>query len=305
MGFVLIQIVVMLTASFKLLQIIVIVAFAVIVSISGCRHKSNNENTLLKSLDMGITESSQTINKSNSGIYKAIKTKTADPVTSERAVEVLAKADSLRKKAERITNLLSKYKQKIASSEIEMNDSDLSVNLFEQIRNYNSDLVSVDSLFRNAAIANQLKLNKIEDAGLHIFKKNLLNVGVSSQSVFISKLIADVIIDENLLLIQLHDKLRTQGKCVFISPIVSVSSTVISNNDSIEILAGIGHFEAPRRSKMIVDGVTIYSDANGLFIYKYKPKGKKGRIIIPVQVFYTDADGNDAVTETKLTLTVK
>ncbi|NCU02386.1 MAG: hypothetical protein GXC73_00220 [Chitinophagaceae bacterium] len=295
----------MLTASLKSLQFVVFVAFAVIVSISGCVQSINNESVLVKSLDIGITESSETIKRSNSGIYEAIKMKAADPVTSERAIAVLVKADSLRKKAERIKNLLSEYKNKIAADKIEMNDADLSDMLFEQIRNYNSDLVNVDSLFHTTAMANRLKLNNIEAAGLHLFEKNLLEVGVFSQSVFINKLIADVVIDENTLLNQLYDRLWTQGKCVFISPIVGISSSVISINDSVEILAGIGHFEAPRRSKMIVDGVTVYPGANGLFIYKYKPKGKRGKSIIPVQVFYTDADGNDAVTEMKLTLTIR
>jgi hypothetical protein len=130
-------------------------------------------------------------------------------------------------------------------------------------------------------------------------------MGEIYQSIFIDKLSADAIIDENTLLNQLHNELRVQKKCVFISPIVSISSTVVSINDSVEISAGIGYFEAPKHSKMIIEGVTIYPTPNGLFIYKYKPTEKKGRKIIPVQVFYTDMDGNEAVTETKITVTVK
>lgn len=73
----------------------------------------------------------------------------------------------------------------------------------------------------------------------------------------------------------------------------------------LRLSAGIGYFEALKRSKMIVDGVIIYPDPNGLFIYKHKPANKKGQKIIPVQVFYTDMDGNETVTETKMPVTVK
>lgn len=276
---------------------------ATIITLSSCMN--DNTQILLQNLETGILESSGTIQKGSTTIYESIKIKCSDPTTRELAISILQKADSVRYKTERIRIFFSGYKRKINASRLGMSDDDLSKNLFEQMKIHNNDLANLDSLFGVMSATQQLKLRRFEVEGFGLFEKNLRGVGESYQSIFLEKLNADALIDENTLLNHLHNKIRVPRKCVFISPIVGISSTVISINDSVEISAGIGYFEAPKRSKMIVDGVIIYPAPNGLFIYKYKPGKKKGRKIIPVQVFYTDMDGNETVTETKITVTVK
>lgn len=290
--------------SFRPIQQIALVILLLTV-ISGCIQKRSNIQTLLETLDVSILEGSEVIQKSTNAIYESIKSKREDPVTKEQALIILKKADSVRNYTKKIQLDLAAYKKKIVSKGITMNDSDLSSKLFKLIKKHNSDLLNMDILFDTIAIKTQLKLYRFESRGFHLFEKNLAGVGDAYQSIFIDKLCADAVVDENTLLNHLHSQLRSYGKCVVISPIVGISSAVISLGDSIEIYAGIGYFESVKGSKMIVDGVTVYPAKNGLFAYQYKPIEAKGKKIIPVQVYYIDMDGNDVVTETKIAVTVK
>ena len=289
--------------TFRPLQFIVPV---LIVVISSCSEKSDNIQTLLNNLHAGTVGSNETIQRSNTTIYESIKIKSSDPATTEQAIAALHKADSVRNKTERIRSFFLHLRRKINEDKFVMNDADLSAKVFEQIRNHNKYLIGVDSLFGIAATRKQLKLSHFETKGLRLFEQNLIGIEKPYQSLFFDKLSADAVIDENILLNNLHNQLAvTSRRCVFISSIVGVNTTVISLGDSVEILGGVGYFESMKNSKMIVEGKTVYPNEKSLFVYKYPPADKKGIKIIPVQVFYTDMDGNDVVAETKMKITVK
>lgn len=276
---------------------------ASIITLSSCMN--DNTKILLQNLETSILESSRTIQESSTTIYESIKNKCSDPSTRELAIVGLQKADSVRYKTERIRIFFSSNKRIINSNRLDMSDGDLCKSLFEQIKIHNNDIASVDSLFAVMSPKEQLKLRRLEDGGFLLFEKNLRGVGETYQSIFLEKLCADALIDEKTLLNRLHNEIRVPRRCVFISPIVGISSTFISIGDSVEITAGIGYFESMKRSKLIVDDTTIYSSENGLFSYKYKSTGKAGRKVVPVKVFYTDMDGNDVISETKFNLTVQ
>lgn len=214
----------------------VLLIAASIITLSSCMNDNGNTQILLKNLEAGILESSETIQKSSTTIYESIKIKCSDPTTRELAISILQKADSVRYKTERIRIFFSGYKRKINASRLGMSDYDLSKNLFEQMKIHSNDLANLDSLFGVMPTTQQLKLRRFEFEGFGLFEKNLRGVGELYQSVFLEKLSADALMDENTLLNHLYNEIRVPKKCVFISPIVGISSTVISINDSVEII---------------------------------------------------------------------
>lgn len=271
----------------------------------GCRSKMDDEKFILDSLEAGLIESSKVIQKNSAVVYESIENKTDDPSSSEIAEKYLIKADSVRKKTATMCLMITSVKQKLKEENSEKRRSELGDSFFNRIKQLYDELLITDTVFTSRYLRNDLQTPKSLAMEFGRFRGYFEDFSSNQISAILSKLTGDILIDENILLNRLHSAIWIPRRCVFVSPIIGMNSAVISVGDSVEITAGVGYFESMKRSKLIVDNVTVYPSENGLFVYKFKPNGKAGKKVIPVKIFYTDMDGNDVTSETKINVTVK
>ena len=261
-----------------------------------CRN-SHNDDCLLQHIDEGLAQSNRLIRLASSDILEVIKQKTYQPVIAERAREIYLKAVTIQQQTDSIFNYIEWFKNSIkqnASSNIALKNI---VGLHTRLIGYKRKVISVDKrLARDVASEIFIVSKEIDSSNevLATLKKLLLNQPAFAAITYLRRIENNLSIDEQTALKFLHDQVTPLiDHFTVFSAIVGQNAQILEAGKILEVTAGIGSFTRYPIARITVDGHLISLNEKGFAIYQIKTLKKPGFYSVPVQIKFTDQDGNE------------
>lgn len=297
--------------SFPQLSILVVLSiFQLAVSCSG---RTPNDLYVVKSLKNGLEFSNLEMKRQNEIFFNSFEGKTKLPETKQKAELLLPAMLRIREVMASVIYDIEKAQIDLRAEASSKNETEAfyheddldavkylfiqkkrATYLFRKIKNYRDLLL--DSIRNNADFLNNrlidIPLNDSEDKELDNFTEFFKNQPAIAADAFLERLKNDVLLNEKRLLSSINDRMASPYIHWMSEPLIGVSSEYVKSNDELLLTAGIGGFRYFPNSYMIVNGNKILPNEKGVFAYSFKVNGKPGKYKVPVEITYTEADGN-------------
>jgi hypothetical protein len=288
------------------MQRIIKVVFIVILQLllfNACSTNQSNGN-IVDELNLGLIESNNVIGTANETIVEALRMKTNEFITKEKAKAWLPKAELTLKLSkdqfqylEGLKNMLkdSANKGKTANEILSLKDENKQ--LLIGYSKYLETLLGVDPKI-SEQIGNEVKrlhqfLSQPFDSK-KITSNYLLSAGRPETISIFSKLQNNVLRMANICLLFCLNQIGYvdgPGSYTSFEAIVGQNPQILKAGGELEITAGLGSFSRAKIPKIIIGDREIQLNEKGLGIYKFKTSKKIGQYSLPVKVEFIDEDG--------------
>lgn len=281
------------------------VVLSVLLFLSSCSGKSDNNKDVIKALQESMENSNTSINMSSAEILQSLGEKSRDYATKERAGIWLPKAQEIQKLSENIFNYIEGFK-KTSKVSVETTNE-----LFARLIKYREDILAVDSSIRYDFDKNIILVTKTFDTAKQTendFHNTFFrNSTLLATSAMLAKLQNNIKIIENKTIAYCHNKIGSldgEGYFSSFSTIVGQSSSYVKAREAIEITAGVGSFSRAAQPKIAIKGIPIIVNYNGIGHFKFKASNKPGKHFVPVKIEFTSQDGINETHEFTVEYTV-
>jgi hypothetical protein len=131
------------------------------------------------------------------------------------------------------------------------------------------------------------------------------NLTTSAALTRLSQFQNNVKLAENMLIQFCNDKVSSG--CDYYSSysvLVGQNKGYFKAGERLQITAGVGTFSHAAMPIIIIDSKTVDIDATGVANYKFKVVSKPGKYTVPVQINFTDQDGNSQTVKKDVEYTI-
>ena len=263
-----------------------------------CKQKENVESNI-NSYTNAVLLSSQEIIKDKIKInWYRLKEKQYRPQTKDSALVYLPKAESAIALGDNIIDYLNTLKEKVK----EQNNLDTKDSLFEKLKDYEVNILKIDSnanqIFDDAILlldttSGFKKMNKEQFENQ--FLKGITTIDYLS---FVNSLKANIVYNEAKMVEYFDLSCEfTDGDGFYerYEPMVSQNSKHFKCDETLEITAGVGSFSMAAQPKFTINGSDVEVDDVGVAKYKMKVAKEKGKHIVPVKVSFTKPNGEKQI----------
>lgn len=279
--------------------------FAVMLFLSACSGKSDNNKEVIKALQESIENSNTSINVSSTDILHSLDEKTRDYATKERASIWLPKAQQIQKLSEEVFSYIEGLKKSIKINAETANE------LFARLMKYKEDILAVDSSVRYEFARNIILISRSFDTTKQTVNNFNNTFFRNSDPLLISAMLIrlqnSIRVIENRTITYCHSQIgQTDGDGFFdsFSAIAALSSSFVKAGDRIEVTAGMGSFSTQARPVITVNHQNVPLMETGAAVYSFKASNKPGKHFVPIKIDFYDQDGNKQYVRKQLEYTV-
>lgn len=285
-----------------------------------CSRRTPNDLYVVKSLKTGLEQSNLYIQRENEMIVNSIELKSQLPETKQKAEIFLPEVLEVREIVAGVIKEINRSQRDIrlqasfeSETEAVYQEDNLDVikrlfiqqkradSLFQVIKNYKRELIKI-SKNRGEFISKMLIDIPLNGSGLKEsdnFVEFFKNQPAIAADAFLERLKNDVLMNEKRILSSINDRWVNDYIHWMPTPLIGLSSEYVRSNDELHLTAGIGNFRYFPNSYIIVNGNKILPNERGVFTYRVKVSGSPGKYKVPVEITYTEADGNtQSITKT-------
>jgi gliding motility-associated protein GldM len=278
-----------------------------------CTNNSKNNLTVFKALDESLVKSNQVIKQSNQDIYHGLEEKLKDPSTSAKAGIWQPRAMQIQKLSQDMINYIDNLKTELEkeaglTEKGSFNEADVSAvnrlfskkgkgeELYTKLIKYKQDVFAIDLLISNTfekTITITTNASEITEDEKKFTKTLFTEIPTIAALAMLTKFQNNVRITENKTIMFCFQQIGSfvEDFTTF-SAIVGQSSKYLRAGDEVEIIAGVGAFSRIAKPEIVIKGKIIPIDETGTATVKFRASGKPGNYFVPVQISYTDQDGN-------------
>lgn len=286
---------------------------AIIITFTGCSRRTPNDLYVIKSLKTGLEHSNIYIQRESETIFNSFELKRQFPETKQKVDILLPEMLKAREIISGVIKEIDKAQMDLRSeasfkneTETVYHEDNLDVvkrlfiqqkradSLFQIIKNYKRELITINKNsgdFINKMLID-IPLNGSGLKELDNFVEFFKNQPAIAADAFLERLKNDVLLNEKRMLSSINDRMVNDYIHWMPEPLIGISSEYVKSNDDLHLTAGIGVFRCFPNSYMIVNGNKILPDEKGVFTYSFKINGSPGKYKVPVEITYTEADGN-------------
>jgi gliding motility-associated protein GldM len=278
-----------------------------------CTNNSKNNLTVFKALDESLVRSNYLLGISCENTCRVMEDKLNDPSTNYRATVWYAKAMQIQKLSRGVINYIEDLKMELKkeaglTEEGIFKEGDLNIvnrffsknakgeEFFTRLQKYKKDVLAIDDLIMNEFEKTTTLTTKEFDVskGGKTFTETFLNEVTTIEGLtMLSKFQNNIRVIESRTILFCREQIPSSERFYeYYNGIVSQNSSCVKTGEEIEITAGIGAFSSFPKPEIIIGGRKIPIDETGAAISKFKAIGKPGKHFVPVQISYTDQDGN-------------
>ncbi len=277
----------------KVLSAIVMTSLIFLASCS-----NNNNQVLIEQISTSVYLNNEFIELSTLKDLRALEANLTDPVRQQRT-EVWQPISL--KLHEKTSKVVEQINLEIDTSSSPQNKSDLTI-LETKIEDLNKTLSNIEPEI-------VLTFNKvIKDFGST--KIILINQALNEKNKETKKLLLNTLKNKALLLenkIVGFCKMKTEGGCILrfdkFSALIGQNTNQLKRGEILEISAGVGTYSMAAQAKISFDGIIIPT-INGVANYKLKANVPPGKHAIPVNIVYTNENGETVTRKFNIDYTV-
>jgi hypothetical protein len=282
----------------------------------GCSNSaaSRQQEKLLAQLDSNQVVMTEFTRQQTGEVLKIMNDKLQDPALSERAKIWQPRARQITDHTKAITASIEKIISQLDTFTVYdlFTRHNEGRDLFTQLVKYKSNVLKADERIYtefNKKIMPSINLadsNSEIAAGKYI-KQNISHLSRKEAIVLLHKLEQQATLTECRLISYCnnHIALGCMLSMEISSVLVSQSSTILQQGETLTIAAGIGSFSAKAQPKIIINGKLIDREDDPVAYYKMKITQGKGKYSIPVHIDYIDENGIAASHEVIVDYTVR
>jgi len=271
-----------------------------LVLFSSCSQVTNN--SIVGELNSSLVASNEVIGITNKNIVDALRFKTTESITRQKAGEWLPKAEKISELSSEQNQYLDKLKNILRGS-LGTNKESTNVlssgnngnSLFQNYKEYLKNILSVDSNMY-ARIGDDVRT--IHQSGMQDNTKGF-TTDVSSASKeevisFITKLQNNIVRMENKCLAFCFEQIGYvdgPGSYTSFEAILGQNAKIVKAGDELEITTGLGSFDRSKQPKITVGEKIVAVNERGFGVYKFRTSKKLGEYSLPVKIEFIDQDG--------------
>jgi hypothetical protein len=295
---------------------------AIIITFTACSRRTPNDLYVVKSLKTGLEHSNIYIQRESETIFNSFELKRQFPETKQKVDILLPEMLKVREIVSVVIKEIEETQRDLRSetsfkngTETVYHEDNLDVvkrlfieqkkaaSLFQIIKNHKGDLININK--NNSDFISKMLIDiPLNGSGLKEldnFVEFFKNQPAIAADAFLERLKNDVLLNEKRMLSFINDRMVNDYIHWMPEPLISISSEHVKSNDELHLTAGIGAFRYFSNSYMIVNGNKMLPNEKGVFTYSFKINGKPGKYKEPVEITYTEADGNS----TSITRTIE
>lgn len=294
-----------------------------------CVDRIKTDLIAYKGLDEGLLNSNISISYQTETIMASIEDRMTDPRTSEKAAMWYGTAKKVFELSNQaclyIENLKKELKKEAGGEEKNIEsireDDKIAVRLlfitkgkasalYDRLVKYKKDLLTVDSAiesnFVNLLPTTTGYFESSRNKGDEFFITFFNDLPAVAALAILSKFQNNIRVSENKVIEFCHNQTSRRPTCDFgrYSALAAINSCFIKPGEPVEIVAGVGTFRDSFRPTVVIRGKNIPIDIDGLAHYKFVGSDKPGKHLIPVEISYTDIDGNEKMVTKEISYTV-
>jgi hypothetical protein len=295
--------------------------------ISACSSKRNNELKILKELNRSLENSNMTIQKSSEVIYHTLENKLVDPASFEKAKIWEPKGKKVyelsREMFNYINDLKNDLKRESSDSKDKWKDSFEGNNkkavksffikngkgndLYKKIIDYKEGILAIDSEIRKEfsesiiAVTEEFDTLQIKkDFTDYYFRK----ASVMQAMSLLTKFQNNIKVSENRVIAYCNHRVASHEPFyTSYSAIIGQSAQIVKPGAIIEITSGVA-FSSKTKPEIIIEGKNVQLNEMAFAKYKRKSPIRPGNYKIPVIISYTDEYGKKQTLEKEVEYTV-
>lgn len=264
----------------------------------GC-HNSQDSTALLQQVDDGLLQSNQQIRLGSSEILEAIKLKTYEPATAERAKKIYPEASSLQNETDSIFKYIESFRSLLNQNGSSHLGSKNIKELHGKLADYKRKVLSLDDRLSEDLSGKIFVVSEKIDSSnqvLTALEDYLLNKQPSDAKAYLRLIENSLAMDEQKVMKFLHYRTTPiiDNYTVF-EAIVGQNTRVLTAGETLEIMAGLGKFSTRKLPVISVRGSIVPINEKGLAVCKIRTSSRPGHYSIPVQIKFTDEDGKEQI----------
>ena len=266
-----------------------------LIFLNACKDSDKNDSLIFEELNESLENSNRIAENSVILQLNALKEKLRDQAFAIKAKYWYDKADTIHLLSKQIIVFLDSLQSKNKKTIDEKLDKKLEV-LFEKLKNYKIAVIKLDTVFsrefgRKGNIISTKFLGQFE-TGKEFAEKSFKQFTNENALTKLLEFENDIRVAENDLI--------TFGSIQFggcdlaftrIRAIVYQNKSHLVPGEDLIINAGIGSYSTACMPSYKFAENNVNMNENGLGIYKIKVENKPGKYIIPVEIGYTDLNG--------------
>lgn len=279
-------------------------AFALfILFLASCSSNPKRDIEIVKALNESIESSNKMLSISIMDEMISLRDKLEEPGSTERAKIWYPRAERIQQLSKDVFDYIENRKNEISTISIKSSE------LFEELENYQKQILQVDSKITNE-FRKSIKLfigsidysNKGQE---ELFKDYFKNIPYESMIALLNKLQNNIKINELKIITFCNEHVgRMDGGVYGIASVVTQSSMVLRPKDTIEISAGILTFDKRFNPKIFIYEKEIDTRGEGFAFHKIRVASRPGKYYVPVKINYTDQNGKTITIQKEIEYTV-
>jgi gliding motility-associated protein GldM len=313
------------------LPVLLAVSIFIAVFFTSCADRIKTDLNVYKALDESLINSNKIINAASEQEFRFLQDKMSDPASSEKAKPWYPKAKLIQELSEDVYNYIERLKTDLKKEaglkSVEgtesfreadknavirlFNKNSKGNELYERLQKYKTDVLAVDSgmlsTFENTLLITTQAFESGQNNQQDFTKTIFDDIPVIAAIAMLSKFQNNVKIIENKTVAFCNSKVASydsHGYYSSYSIFAAISSGCVKAKEEIEITAGIAAFSKLALPIVIINGKNVPLDEIGAAIYKFKASDKPGKHIVPVEISFTDQDGQKQTVTKNIEYTV-
>lgn len=275
------------------LPIITILALTLI----SCSDSSKTDKEIIKEMEKSLERSNRFIGFSTDMHLRRLEEDEKDPVTTEKAKIWLPVAKEIADVSNKVYDNLEALRklEKIGNKEAD--------SLIGNLKQYEEKILSANERIKHEFAEWAIFQNDSFNKNGH--KRKLISNNPASSHAFLTNIQNHFKRLENVTVTYCGEHINRHLRFDnFYSAIVSQNSTILKQNENLEIITGMGIFTAQASPTIFINGKKAESDGHAQFVRKIKVPSKPGNYSVPVKIKYFDHFGSEQTMERNVEYTV-
>lgn len=259
----------------------------------GCKGK-NDDAAILQQIDEGLVQSNRLTQTSTANILQAWQNKIDDPTTSEKAKLMQPEATAIHTLSVTMLTYIDSLKSLLPRR---TSINELATEFYAKLYRFKQATLSVDKRVSEATgpsfVLISMEMDSAKD-GKEKFAQLISHSSIPELSVYLNHIRHNIFTAEQKMIRALFEQIayHVPHHDEFFEAIVAQNAKVLETGATLEITAGMGSFSRYPVAKITIDGHQTPLNEKGLVVYKMKASKKPGFYSIPVEIRFTDQDGN-------------
>jgi hypothetical protein len=289
----------------------------IVIASIACR--TRQDESRLKWINESLVNSNEVIANQTSRIYESLQQKMRDPRQFNSRIWG-PKADTIQQATKDILTYIDSLKIAINNQTGNrlFEELEKTKELSGRLANYKKDVLGV---FKPAAYAHNVWLHTQMIKDLQGFDRSLpLNADLLTDTTKIPSFKDATVLTALTLLNKIENDVRITEQtlaaycsmlgitsyCGFTldMPMAVQSSHCLKSGQLLEITAGVGVFSREANPRIMINGISVPVESEGVGVYHLRAPKKPGEYTVPISMEYSKSDGSKVMVHKKITFTV-